>query len=346
VDKDKVALRMAGALGVSVAAGFVCSWLKTPLPWMIGPLAAMAIVQFGGANLEAPAYGREAGQLVIGVSLGLYFTPIVMREVVGHWVLLLVAAAGSLGVGYASALFLKRAARVSMATAFFGSMPGGAAEMAVLGERHGAKIDRVALAHSMRLLIVVTTIPVAIAALGFTGTDDYRPVLIAFDAWGFAALVAGGLAVGLAARRLRVPNAFMIAPLIGTIAVTAMGAQLSSMPTELSNAAQVLLACNLGSKFQQSFLREAPRFLACLIPAIFITIGLAALLGWILAMGSGLPLPTLLLACAPGGIAEMSITAKVLRVGVPVVVAVHVSRYVIVVLFAELLYRLLLRRKP
>ncbi len=307
-----MALRMAGALAVSTAGGVLCAWLKTPLPWMIGPLAAMAIVQFGGGNLEAPTYGRESGQLVIGVSLGLYFTPIVVREVAGHWVVLLVAAVGSLGVGFASALFLKRAARVSMATAFFGSMPGGAAEMAVLGERHGATIDRVALAHSMRLLIA-----------------------------DLAALLAGGLLLSLVARRYRVPNAFMIAPLLGTIALTAGGTSLSSMPTELTNAAQVLLACNLGSKFQQSFLREAPRFLACLIPAILITIGLA----WVLALGAGLPLPTLLLACAPGGIAEMSITAKVLRVGVPVVVAVHVSRFVIVVLFAELLYRLLLRRK-
>ena len=336
---------MAGALAVSAAGGILCAWLKTPLPWMIGPLAAMAIVQFAGANLEAPTYGRESGQLVIGVSLGLYFTPPVVREVAGHWLVLIIAAVGSLWVGYVSALFLKRAARVSMATAFFGSMPGGAAEMSVLGERHGAKTDRVALAHSMRLLIVVTTIPVAITTLGFTGTDDYRPVRIPFDVSGLAALLAGGLLLALVARRYRVPNAFMIAPLLGSIVLTATGTSLSSMPTELSNAAQVLLACNLGSKFQQSFLREAPRFLACLIPAILITIGLAALLGWLLALGSGLPLPTLLLACAPGGIAEMSITAKVLRVGVPVVVAVHVSRFVIVVLFSELLYRLLLRRK-
>ena len=343
VEKNNAAPRMAGALAVSVAGGLLCAWLKTPLPWMIGPLLAMAIVQFGGANLEAPTYGREAGQVVIGVSLGLYFTPVVMREVAGHWVLLLIAAVGSLGVGYASALFLKRAARVDLATAFFGSMPGGAAEMAVLGERHGAMIDRVALSHSMRLLVVVTTIPVAITALGFNGTDDYRPVRVPFDFAGFAILIAGGVLAGLAARRYRIPNAFMMAPLLGTIAVTAAGNQLTSMPTELSNAAQVLLACNLGSRFQQSFLREAPRFLACLIPAILITIGLAALLGWILAWGSGLPLPTLLLACAPGGIAEMSITAKVLRVGVPVVVAVHVSRFVIVVLFSEAFYRLLLR---
>ena len=38
---------------------------------------------------------------------------------------------------------------------------------------------------------------------------------------------------------------------------------------------------------------------------------------------------TLILATAPGGIAEMSITAKVLELGVPVVTAFHVTRVVV-----------------
>ena len=59
-------------------------WLRTPLPWMIGPLAGMAIFQFSGARLQAPPLGREAGQLTIGIALGLYFTPAVAREVLAH----------------------------------------------------------------------------------------------------------------------------------------------------------------------------------------------------------------------------------------------------------------------
>jgi len=55
---------IAGAVAVCVAAGALCVWLRTPLPWMIGPLVGMAIVQFGGASLESPPFGREAGQLV------------------------------------------------------------------------------------------------------------------------------------------------------------------------------------------------------------------------------------------------------------------------------------------
>jgi hypothetical protein len=48
-----------------------------------------------------------------------------------------------------------------------------------------------------------------------------------------------------------------------------------------------------------------------------------------LATGAGLHPATLVLATAPGGIAEMSITAKVLELGVPVVTAFHVTRVVL-----------------
>jgi membrane AbrB-like protein len=141
------------------------------------------------------------------------------------------------------------------------------------------------------------------------------------------------------------PNAFMIGPLLATIAITASGVETSSMPTPLSNAGQVLLACALGSRFQQSFVRHAPRFVAALIPSVLLTLALAGLLALLLSWVSGVYLGTMLLACSPGGIAEMSITAKVLKIGVPLVTAAHVTRFVIVVLLTVPMYRLIAKER-
>jgi len=46
------------------------------------------------------------------------------------------------------------------------------------------------------------------------------------------------------------------------------------------------------------------------------------------------------LATAPGGIAEMCITAKVLQLGVPLVTAAHVTRVVVLVIGTGSLFRL------
>jgi membrane AbrB-like protein len=137
----------------------------------------------------------------------------------------------------------------------------------------------------------------------------------------------------------------MMGPLVVTIALTVSELSLSSVPTMFTNAAQVLLGCVLGSKFNRGFLRAAPRFAVAMIPSIAITLGLAALVGWAIARLSGAYLGTALLAAAPGGMAEMSITAKVLRIGVAFVTAAHIIRYAIVVLFSVIAFRLLARRR-
>jgi len=336
---------VAGGLAVSAAGGALFAWLHLPLPWMMGSLLAMAIAQLLGARFEPLRGGRDAGLLVVGVTLGLYFTPPVVREVSafgGYFVGLGFAA---LGIGAISAAVLERAAGVDHATAFFGSMPGGAAEMAMMGERYGALTDRVAFAHSMRMLLVVTLVPSAITYAGFSATEDYRPVVVPFDALGLAALFALAALGGILARKLRVPTAFMMGPLVVTIALTVTEVSLSSVPAILPNMAQVILGCVLGSKFEPGFLRAAPRFVAALVPSIAITLGLAAFVGWAISRLSGAYLGTSLLAAAPGGIAEMAITAKVLRIGVAFVTAAHIIRYAIVVIFSVVAFRLLARRR-
>jgi len=47
----------------------------------------------------------------------------------------------------------------------------------------------------------------------------------------------------------------------------------------------------------------------------------------------------MVLATAPGGIAEMCITAKVLQLGVPFVTAAHVTRVFLLILSTGPLYR-------
>ena len=343
MDPKKV-VPVAGGLAVCVIGGAACAWLRTPLPWMIGSMLAMASVQMAGAELEPLPGGRDAGMVVVGVTLGLYFTAPVVHEVATYWPWFVALGFAAIGFGTLSAFVLERLGRVDLATAFFASMPGGAADMALMGERRGAAPERVALSHSIRMLLVVTLFPIGITLAGFSATEEYRPVLIAFDAAGLAALAAIGAIAGALARRIGVPTAFMMGSLLATIALTVAGVELSSVPTPLVNAAQVLLGCNLGSRFERSFLASAPRFVMAVIPSVALTLGAAVLVGWGIAAGSGAYLGSGLLAAAPGGIAEMSITAKVLRIGVAFVTAAHVVRYVIVVLLTVPVFRWLKAR--
>ena len=324
--------RWAGALVVGALAGYVCTLLRTPIPWMLGPLFALAFLRIGGVDIGAPPPARYVGQWIIGTSLGLYFTPQVVREVGGLWYLLAAGAVFAIVVGYVAGLALARLAGLDKTTGVFASVPGGAAEMATLGERFGARVDRVAAAQSLRMLIVVAIVPGAITALGIHGADPYVPGAKVFDALGFALLLIATLAGGFVFQRLKLPNAFVLGSLAVAIPLTAREVDLSSLPPLASNIGQCLLGCALGSRFQPDFLRGAHRFVGAVALTVVLSIILSAIFGVGLAWASGLQPTTLVLGTAPGGIAEMCITAKVLQLGVPLVTAFHVTRVVVLLL--------------
>lgn len=333
-------LNPALAFVLCALVGAVFAWVHVPLPWLLGPLVAMASCNFAGAELRAVRGAREAGQVAIGIALGLYFTPEVGRNVLSYWFLLVAAGVFAIALGVLSGAILARLANVDRSTAFFASVPGGAAEMTLLGERYGARPDRIALAQSLRILIVVFVVPFALTFSGAHGSDPYVPGAGATLEWHRLALLGAGAALaGLAISRAGLPNGFMFGPLALTIVLTASSVRLSSIPTELTNTAQLLIGWVLGSRFERRSLASAPRYVAAAIASILVGIVCAAGFGAGLAWMSGLSIATLVLATAPGGIAEMCITAKVLQLGVPFVTAAHVTRVFLLIISTGPVYR-------
>jgi membrane AbrB-like protein len=334
------------ALVLAYLAAQACIWLDTPLPWMIGPLFATAAACMLGAPLRAPVQAREAGQWAIGTALGLYFSAPVLAVLArfAGWIALAVAFV----LGVFGGWLLHRVAGVDRATAFFAMAVGGASEMAVQGERHGARVDRVAAAHSLRIMMVVGTIPFAVrwwSAHGLgPGIDLYVPPAGTVDYAGLLVLVAATSLGALLFKRRGLPNAWVIGPLLVALALTAAGVNLSRLPEWMIRAGQLMIGVSLGTRFTRGFVHTAPRYLACVAACTLLTMLLAAGFAAALAHWAGIPPGTALLASSPGGIAEMALTARVLHLGVPVVTAFHVARMVVVVLVIGPLYRLSARR--
>jgi membrane AbrB-like protein len=327
------------SLAVALAGALACIWIRTPLPWLIGPLVAVALVSTLHGGLASPPGGRQAGQWIIGVALGLYFSPDVVREVVrlGPWVALAVAFALALGV--LGSWLLGKMVATDAPTAFFGMAIGGASEMAVLAERHGGQVERVAAAHSLRIMLVVLIVPLLLNAFDIHGLDPYVPVAREFSWGGFALLAAVTGGAAYAMRRLGSPNGWMIGPLLAAAVVTSMGLTWSSLPVPVVNSGQLLIGIGLGTRFTPGFFESAPRFLGAVAAVTLVYLVIAAVFGWLLSAGSGLHWSTAIVATTPGGIGEMALTAKALQLGVPIVTAFHAIRMAAVVLSVGITYR-------
>ena len=335
----RTGLTLLGAL----LAAQLCVWLHTPIPWMLGPLLLTAFASMAGLPTRSSGRLRNLGQWVIGAALGLYFTPQVGALVLTLWWAIALGIVWALGLGWGFGLWLQRRHLVDLghlgahrlrATSYFAGAIGGASEMTLLSERIGARTDLVAAAHSLRLVMVVVSVPFAMQwaqghwglqvdpSLRSTGREAQWPGLL----W-----LAGASLIGAVLMiRLRRANPWFMGALTATMVLSLSGIFWSAIPTPLSNAAQLFIGVSLGVRFQREFLHTAPRWLASVALGTATMLLVSALFGWAMAALVGQHPATLILGTSPGGIAEMAITAKVLQLGVPVVTAFQVCRLVAV----------------
>lgn len=333
-----------GALLTGLIGVAVCLWLNTPLPWMIGPLFGTAALRLGGRDLRCPVPVREAGQWAIGTALGLYFTAPVMAVLASHAGFIGAAVLFALALGGFGGVLLQKLSGVDRTTAFFAMAVGGASEMATQSERHGANVEHVAAAHSLRIMLVVAVIPAAIRhwsehGLGL-GHDLFVPGSADVNYGPLILLVALTSGAALLCKRARLPNAWVIGPLLMAMALTACGVNLSRLPEWMIRLGQLFIGISLGTRFTPGFLHAAPRYLASVAACSLAAMALAAGFGLLLAHWAGIHPGTAVLATSPGGIAEMSLTAKTLHLGVPIVTAFHVARMVVLVLSIGPVFRL------
>jgi membrane AbrB-like protein len=162
---------------------------------MVGSLLAIILVRcLTPWQLTEIPGGRKCGQWIVGIGIGLHFTPVVMEQVLSHFGLIFFGALVT-SLSAVVGVWLMRRTGEDRATAFFSSMPGGSGEMVNLGARNGAKLSHVAAGQSLRVLVVVLCVPAAFKYLLGDGTPishansvDWRWLAILFPAGALARL--------------------------------------------------------------------------------------------------------------------------------------------------------------
>jgi membrane AbrB-like protein len=333
--------RMPGilrALAAGVPAGVLFDALDLPIPWMLGPMIAVAVINLSGVPMYSPPYARQLGQVVLGSAVSLYFTPTVAAALMTNAGAIVAASVSAFVVGGLGALTLSRASGVEGKSAFFASIPGGAMAMAVLAERYGAQIAPVAVAHSLRVSIIVITIPFALSYGGIPiEAAAYRPEL-PLNVWVLMPWLVLGFAAGEISERLGLQNGYLLAPIFLGAALTLGGFPLSSVPHWMMNCAQLMFGLVLGARYERAFFARYRLFIPfALLNSLIIliaSVAVAALLAW----SFDLPIATMIVSTAPGGLAEMTMTAQALHISVPLVVAFHLFRVVMVNMGTQYIY--------
>ena len=325
-------------LAIALPAGYLFDRLDTPIPWMIGPMIAVATLNLMGVRMHSPPYARQMGQVILGSAVGLYFTPPVVTELAANFPAIVAATAAAFFVGGLGAVILNRVSGVDGKSTFFASIPGGAMAMAVLAERYGAQIAPVAVAHSLRVSIVVMVIPFALTYGGVPlVAAAYRPD-VPLDPLILVPWLAFGFVLGEVSERLRLTNGYLLAPIFFGAALTIGGTELSAVPHWMTDFAQLMFGLVLGARYERAFFVRHKLFIPFALLNSFVILISSVAMAIALAWAFELPIATMIIATAPGGLAELTITAQALQIGVPLVVAFHLFRVIMVNMGTQYVY--------
>lgn len=332
-------LKYISSLAIAFIGAHLAEWLHLPLPWLLGPLFITALLKINHAPIECHHSARNIGLSILGLTLGLYFTPQMIQLIASQWHILLLGLLFALSLGGVGSVILYRWGKVDFKTAWFASAIGGANEMSNLAEYYQARVDKVASAHTLRVLMVVVTIPFFYQFMGWHGIDHttmnhhtdvngYGLVLLIFLAYLSSCIF----------QYYKLPNPWTFGPLLAAILLTTQDIHLSAIPTSILHLGQVLLGWSLGNKFKPDFFKTAPHYLTVVALSNLAALLLTALFACSISFWTNIPLPTLGLSLSPGGVAEMALTANILQLGVPIVTAFHVVRMIGVLGTAGYLY--------
>ena len=342
-------LRLTKALAIGTVGGALFYALNMPLAWMMGAMVLTTFAALFGVSLHVPGRLRAVMVAILGVLLGSTFTPEALDRVL-EWPITLASLALYLvvvtGMLY---VYFRRIMGFDPATAYFSATPGGLNEMVIVGRAMGGNDRAIALVHGARILLVVLTLPFWFRyayGVGSAGGGAGTGTLAGLGWLDGSVLVACAIVGPMLGKLLRLPAYRLVGPMLASAAVHIAGLTGSAPPMELVAMAQVVIGSAIGARFAGSPLKWVLKIIAASIGSTSLMLGATVGFAWVLVPLSGIPFAPIVLAFAPGGLAEMSLIALALGIETAFVATHHVARIAMIVIVAPLIFRKTGIKKP
>lgn len=336
--------RVILALVMGTVGGASFDAIGMPLPWMLGALIFNTVAVVLNAPVMAPVGMRPYMVVIIGVMLGASFTSEILQDL-GQWTLSVLFLAAYLAIsGVLVVTYYRRVGKFDIPTAYFAGMPGGLAEMMIVGQEMGGDERRIILAHASRILITVVLLAIWFRFVAHLETGDraaFGVPFAAIPAHELVILAFCGIVGFLAGRWLRLPAPMLTGPMLVSAVLHVTGHVSNPPPRELINAAQVFLGTIMGCRFLGSRPSDILRALLLSTGATMLVLAVSLSFALLFHNLFGQTVEQVLLAYAPGGVTEMSLIALAMGADVDYVALHHIARISIILMTAGILFRVL-----
>lgn len=322
-------IQIALTLLVAGFGGYLFSLAHVPLAWTIGAMVASAMLTWI-RPVTLPRLTRPASMVVLGTSFGLGFTAPVVEALLSALPTIVASSTLTVLCGLLLTPLFSRLSGIAKKTSFFCAVPGGIAVMPVLAERANAEIEPVIYSQTLRMVMVVLTIPPILTISVRAQSDSlFHPDVLPVDWTNLGLLSCICLSGALVMSRLNAANPWLIGPLLCSMTITAFWQPPTGFPHWMTNMAQIGMGAGLGVRLTREYLSRSRRVALATFASTGVLIALLTIAAIGIARFSHLPTEAVILGLSPGGTPEMVVTAATLHVSVPLVLSFHIVRMLI-----------------
>ena len=323
-------------LAYASAGAALFTFLGVPLPLLLGPMAGLLTAALASLPMEGMGGFGMYMRTFLGVAVGSTVTPELLAGLPAiavslAFVIPFTALVGALG------FLLFRRIGFDRTTSFYSAMPGGLQDMLIFGEEAGGNVRAMSLVHATRVLVIFVFVP--FAATLVWGLDLDRPPglsVLRLPPIEILLMCIAGLVGWQAAARIGIPGSSLIGPIILTAALSLTGLVNSRPPVEMMWAAQFFIGIGVGVRYAGITAFETRNYVLAGAAYSFLIGCLSIVMIAAITQILGVDPIAVFLAFLPGGQAEMAMIAIVAGTDVAYVIAHHIARIFLVMLFAQL----------
>jgi membrane AbrB-like protein len=327
-------------LAICSLAAYAAIWLGLPLPYMLGPLLASTTLSLTAKRWMPETFPILGGLrfvfiAVIGVLIGTQITPELLAE--AHhlaWSAMAIGLFVLLSIAYNFSIF-RHIGGYDTPTALYAGMPGGLYESIAMGDEAGADPARLMLQQFLRVIVVVTMVPIGLSLwLGeAVGTAGGMTLAKPDVPWSILPVTLGAIFAGIAlGHLLRLPAGQLIGPMAVGAALSLTGMTQIDIPQWLINLSLIVIGTALGTRFRALSRRQVAQGVGLSALSVGGMLMLAGVIAFVLGRATEQDFDVMFVSFAPGGVTEMTLVALSLSGNPAIVTLHHITRILLTVL--------------
>jgi uncharacterized protein len=331
-------MKLLKTLVLAIMGGALFCLLHVPLPWTLGPIAAVSLFSyFLRRRIYWSVKIRNTALILLGYEMGRPFTLETGQAILAQFPMMLLATMITVMAGVLTGWIMYKKTGIGLTSCLLGCVPGGLSQMVILAdEMDGTDATAVTIMQTMRMLSVVFVVPF-LAMYCLPVPDDGNGVTAAAASADISTILTFAVVAvvgAIAGKWLHLPTATLLGPILSTGAYVLLsgGTMAPLVPIIYINMAQVCVGAYIGSSINLRKLRQYHGMGLCLFGGVLFVLGISLGMGFFVAEFTKASFATAFLSTAPGGLAEMGITALVVGADISTMTAYQLVRLLFIML--------------